>query len=69
MLHEEEQLAQAAVLDEFSLDFDAVEQHRSQSDDDHLLINLVDLSQGFQDSRQDLVLDDLLLAILLYGHI
>jgi hypothetical protein len=46
LLHEEQKFAQAAVLDEFTLDFNTIEKHWGQSYDDHLLIYLVNLRQG-----------------------
>lgn len=57
------------MLDEFSLDVNSVEEHWSESDDNHFLVYLMNLSERLQDSWNDLVLDNLLLTILLHTQI
>jgi len=68
-LHEEEQLAEATVLDKCSLDVDAVEEHRRQRNDDHLLVDVRNLSEGLQYFGDDVEGNDLLLARLLNGQV
>ena len=69
LLHEEEELSETPVLDELPLDVNAVEQHRGQSNDNHLLIYFVNLGQGLKDPRHNFILDDLFLAVLLYAQV
>ena len=52
------------MLDELPLDVDSIEEHRCECDDDHLLVDLVNLRERLQYPRNNLVLDDLLLAVL-----
>ena len=53
------------MLDKLSLDFDSVKKHGSESNYNHFLIDNVDLSQRLKNSRQNLLLDDFLLAFFL----
>ena len=69
LLHEEEELTETTVFDEFPLDVDAVEKHRGKGYDNHLLINFMDLSEWLKNSRNNFVLDDLLLTIFLHTQI
>ena len=69
LLHEEEELSETSMLDELSLDVDAVEEHRGQSYDDHFLIHLVNLGQRLKDSRHNFILDDLFLAVFLNAQV
>ena len=54
------------MLDEFTLHIDAIEEHGREGNDDHLLVDLRDLRQRLKDARNNLVLDDLLLAVFLH---
>ena len=53
------------MLNELPLDLDAIEEHGSKSDDDHLLVDFVNLREWLQYPGYDFVFDDLFLAILL----
>jgi len=56
------------MLDELSLNLNAVEQHRRQADDNHFLVYLVNLSQWLQNPGENFVFNDLFLALLLNGE-
>jgi hypothetical protein len=69
LLHEEKQFSKPSMLDKFSLNVDSVEEHGGQSNDDHFLVNFVDLCEWLQDPWHDFVLDYLLLAIFLHAQV
>jgi hypothetical protein len=66
LLHEEQKLAETTVLDEFPLHLNSVKEHRGQGDDYHLLVDLRNLRQRLQDAWDNLLADDLLLAVFLH---
>jgi hypothetical protein len=43
------------MADEFTLEIDVVEQHGSQSDDDHFLVDFMDLGERLKDASHDSV--------------
>jgi hypothetical protein len=57
------------MFDELPLDVDAVEEHGSQGDDDHLLVHFMNLRQWLEYTGDDLVIDDLFLALLSLGEV
>lgn len=55
--------------DEFLLKLSPVEKHRSNRYDDHLLVNFVELGQGFEDPWNDVVSLDLFLCLFMYAQV
>ena len=57
------------MLDELFLKLGSVEEHRCDRDNDHLLIDLMDLSEGFEDLWDDVVLLYLFLGLFMHTEI
>ena len=65
MLEEKEQFAKAIVLNKFFLEVNAVKEHGCDGNNDHLLIDGVNLRERLQDLRNDIVTLDFLLCLLM----